>query len=155
MLYDHSVACKTREEFDAALEEAHRLTMATDYPIRIMGSCSPSTSPRGDGTSIIMFCLMMDHEIIYSVRATPPLILDREIFKISRNVKRRLRGEGKIVCFDEWDEPEVSHVLTIPWYTSEWQYGMEASDADAIYALMKYDGSNLRRTKPGHWPSDQ
>lgn len=94
-----------------------------------------------------MFCLMWDTEVIYSVRAVPPLIFDRDIFKITRKLKRRMRAEGKIVCFDEWEEAEVSHVLTIPWKQTTWDYGMEASDAEAIYSLMKYDGSSLRPGK--------
>jgi hypothetical protein len=159
MLYDHSMQCQTREEFDLEIEKAYQLCLETSLPIQISGHCSP-TKPKsedkhvkpGNGTGGIMFSIYVDNvggtypdkQIIYHVFTNFPI--ENEVFDINYDLKKRLRSDGKIVCYWDWEDTLVTHILSVRYNAHDWKYGLIANDTDAIIALLKC-GSGLRRGK--------
>lgn len=144
MLYSNTTTCLTRNQFDIELANAYELALNTDYPMRLMGHCSPTHSNGGDGTGGIMFTYFLtDKQIIYHVRAN--FVIERDVFDLSYDITRRLRRAGKLIGFSDWQEDEVTHVVSIPWMTANWDYGMIATDVEAVhYMLAAEPGVTIR-----------
>jgi len=150
MLYTTSISTATLEEFEAAIAEAERLCLETDEPIRVSGHCSPLDSG-GNGSAGIMFGVLSHHangslnQILYSVHTSFPL--DHAVFEMSYALEGRLRASGKLIGYSEWEEDRVTHIITIPWNKYDWEYGMIATDREAVLCLFELEGTRLKRGK--------
>lgn len=147
MFKERHIECFSRKELDRVVEETFELCMSTDMPLRVTGHHSPEKSG-GNGHGGIMISVFADTEYMHHITAKFPI--GRNIFKIDRKLRERLLLAGKVVCFNDWEEKLVTHVMSIQWPPriahQYWEYGFIGKDDDAIIMMMKYGASKIRKT---------
>jgi hypothetical protein len=140
MLHNDQILCENEDEFKAGIEHAIELCLATDKPIRASAHRGPLKDDEGPGG--IMFSVEEKPSVLFSVRTT--YNITDEVFTFGIEIADRLRLAGMLVGFRDWEESTVTHILT----RNQWEYGMIASDAEAILHLAKFGGTLRRSRRP-------
>lgn len=142
MLRNAHISCDDYASLRDALEDAVQLCLNTDLPMRIIGHCKP-TVKGGDGSGGIMLSVFENSaETLYSIHTN--FLVEHEIFNISNDIKNRLRRAGKMINYIGWEEEQVTHILTV----NTWDFGIIASDTEAVFLLAKFGGKLRKARRP-------